>query len=265
MKKQRNCRSLLCSLPHERCSLFPSFYTKQNPSEKGPPKQSVQSILTTANASSPIPRELSRPAVQHHLTATTRRVLSGEALNDTKGFGILTLGTEVRSATEPITAVHSKMDQPHVTFSNRPLAPRPPPPPPDQQPMSINPKKQRRITKACDYCSRRSIRCPPREGDTRCQNCVDFALDCTYDRPSKKRGIQSGSTNSPGKHGAPGRSHNGETGGSILFGMMNNDMSSASAFDVQSRIPEKWMSMVLGIEQKIQPLVEIYFEVVYPM
>lgn len=47
--------------------------------------------------------------------------------------------------------------------------------------------------------------------------------------------------------------------------MMNNDMSSASAFDVQSRIPEKWMSMVLGIEQKIQPLVEIYFEVVYPM
>ncbi|KAH6716848.1 Zn(II)2Cys6 transcription factor [Leptodontidium sp. MPI-SDFR-AT-0119] len=131
--------------------------------------------------------------------------------------------------------------------------------------MSINPKKQRRITKACDYCSRRSIRCPPREGDTRCQNCVDFALDCTYDRPSKKRGIQSGSTNSPGKHGAPGRSHNGETGGSILFGMMNNDMSSASAFDVQSRIPEKWMSMVLGIEQKIQPLVEIYFEVVYPI
>ncbi|KAG4439487.1 hypothetical protein IFR05_005023 [Cadophora sp. M221] len=133
--------------------------------------------------------------------------------------------------------------------------------------MSTNPKRQRRITKACDYCSRRSIRCPPREGDTRCQNCVDLGKDCTYVQPSrKKRGIQTGSTNSPGRHGeSSGRSQNGQTGGSALFGMMNDDINSASAFRAQSRNPEQYMSMVLDMEQKIPPLVEIYFDVVYPI
>lgn len=39
-----------------------------------------------------------------------------------------------------------------------------------------------------DLCHRRSIRCrPSNEDGERCQNCYDFDVACTYDRPSKRR------------------------------------------------------------------------------
>jgi len=70
------------------------------------------------------------------------------------------------------------------------------------------PRKQQRISQACklaqkphrighgsdmliflgDLCHRRSIRCRPSNEDTeRCQNCYDFDVACTFDRPSKRR------------------------------------------------------------------------------
>ncbi|RMZ10943.1 hypothetical protein D0860_03597 [Hortaea werneckii] len=54
------------------------------------------------------------------------------------------------------------------------------------------PKKLQRISQACDLCHRRSIRCrPSTENPEQCQNCYDFAVDCTYNRPSKRRRQQS--------------------------------------------------------------------------
>jgi hypothetical protein len=39
-----------------------------------------------------------------------------------------------------------------------------------------------------DLCHRRSIRCRSSNEDAvRCQNCYDFNVACTYDRPSKRR------------------------------------------------------------------------------
>ena len=39
-----------------------------------------------------------------------------------------------------------------------------------------------------DLCHRRSIRCRSSQEDAeRCQNCYDFDVPCTYDRPSKRR------------------------------------------------------------------------------
>ncbi|KAH7314128.1 hypothetical protein BKA65DRAFT_483766 [Rhexocercosporidium sp. MPI-PUGE-AT-0058] len=158
------------------------------------------------------------------------------------------------------------MDLPHVTFSDQALAPRPPPSPPHQQPISTQPKKLRRISRACGFCHKRSIRCSPSHEDPRCKNCVDFAVACTYNRPNKKRGIKYGSTKSPGRHGgSPGRSQNGETGGRILSEMTNDYIIGASSTGAQSRVPGHWKTMVLDNEEKIHSLVEIYFEVVYPI
>lgn len=56
------------------------------------------------------------------------------------------------------------------------------------------PKKLQRISQACDLCHRRSIRCRPsaENPQQQCQNCYDFAVDCTYNRPSRRRRNPSG-------------------------------------------------------------------------
>ena len=54
---------------------------------------------------------------------------------------------------------------------------------------SERPKKLQRISQACDLCHRRSIRCRPSTEDPQqhCQNCFDFGVPCTYNRPSRRR------------------------------------------------------------------------------
>lgn len=48
--------------------------------------------------------------------------------------------------------------------------------------------EQETHTRVGDLCHRRSIRCrPSNEDDNRCQNCYDFDVSCTYERPSKRR------------------------------------------------------------------------------
>lgn len=61
------------------------------------------------------------------------------------------------------------------------------------------PKKLQRISQACDLCHRRSIRCRPsaENAQQQCQNCYDFAVECTYNRPSRRRRNQSVSQQSP--------------------------------------------------------------------
>ncbi|KAH7191397.1 hypothetical protein BKA60DRAFT_686549 [Fusarium oxysporum] len=50
--------------------------------------------------------------------------------------------------------------------------------------------KRRRITQACDYCHQRSIRCRPSSNNQGCQNCKDFAQECTYHRTPRRRGTK---------------------------------------------------------------------------
>lgn len=54
--------------------------------------------------------------------------------------------------------------------------------------MSANrPRRLLRISKACDFCHKRRIKCqsnPLNPG--RCQNCTDFDIACTYARPSRR-------------------------------------------------------------------------------
>ncbi|KAG9254299.1 uncharacterized protein F5Z01DRAFT_681385 [Emericellopsis atlantica] len=66
--------------------------------------------------------------------------------------------------------------------------------------------KRRRVTRACDYCHRRSVRCQQLPGG-KCRNCLDFGQDCLYERQVKKRG-------------APARGKDGED---MLAGVSSNN------------------------------------------
>ena len=52
-------------------------------------------------------------------------------------------------------------------------------------------RRAQRATRACGFCHSRSIRCRPADGDAdRCQSCIEYGRDCTYNRPVKKRGVK---------------------------------------------------------------------------
>lgn len=145
----------------------------------------------------------------------------------------------------------------HVAFP--PLAP-----PNQPQEATSKPKKLRRISRACDFCHKRSIRCKPSTEDVvRCQNCLDFAVACTYNRPAKKRGIKSGSSKAASENGG---SRDGESDARMLLELTNGVQGNGN-FNVVDKflIPEQWKTMVMANESKIRDLVDVYFEVVYPM
>jgi hypothetical protein len=153
------------------------------------------------------------------------------------------------------------MNQNQVTFAAGSVQPSE-----DQQIDSkTRPRKLRRISRACDFCHKRSIRCKASlEDETRCQNCVDFEVDCTYDRPAKKRGIKSGNAKLTNQDGSS--SHDEKSDARMLL-ELTNGIQGNGTFNVfnKSFIPEKWRSVMLENEGKIRSLVEVYFEVVYPM
>lgn len=131
------------------------------------------------------------------------------------------------------------------------------------------PRKLRRISRACDFCHKRSIRCKPSAEDAgRCQNCLDFGVGCTYNRPLKKRGIKSGNGKQPSRNRSQneGASRDGESDARMLL-ELTNGLHGNGTFGVVDKfsVSEKWRTMALANEGMIRDLVEVYFEVVYPM
>jgi hypothetical protein len=136
--------------------------------------------------------------------------------------------------------------------------------------MPQQPRKLRRVTQACDFCHKRSIKCSPSQEDTtRCQNCVDFALQCTYDRPTKRRGVRRKSVTGNGQVASPtstyigGPSHHrthepsGGPGVSPIYSQETDDDISTTG--------SRWTARMVASPFIVQGLVDIYFEVVYPM
>ncbi|TVY23021.1 Xylanolytic transcriptional activator [Lachnellula hyalina] len=137
--------------------------------------------------------------------------------------------------------------------------------PPNQQPKTIStPTKQRRISRACDFCSQRSIRCKPStEEPQRCQSCFDYGVGCTYVRPTKKRGTKRGSKRNNNQSSTGSGSRDGEQDANILLALVHG---SPDHENISTRgILEKWKSMVVDNEATIKHLVHVYFEVVYPL
>lgn len=115
------------------------------------------------------------------------------------------------------------------------------------------PLKRRRVTQACDYCHRRSIRCRPAEGDShqRCSNCVDFGQPCTRDRAVKRRG---------------GKSRQAELNQrSPLTTTLDATPVATPAVDLANPATKTWSAPHVASQALIVDLVEVYFEVVYPI
>ena len=112
-----------------------------------------------------------------------------------------------------------------------------------------SPRKSRRVTKACDFCHGRGIRCrtDPSNANRRCRSCIDYDEECTFDRPVKKRG-------------GPVRRRN--------LSIANEIQCPGTTQKPRSQVvtpDESWIPAQIANQATIVDLVEIYFEVVYPM
>ncbi|KAF1834389.1 transcriptional activator Mut3p [Decorospora gaudefroyi] len=54
----------------------------------------------------------------------------------------------------------------------------------DDQVPRTQPQKRRRVTRACDECRRKKIKC---DGKQPCTHCTVYSYECTYDQPSNRR------------------------------------------------------------------------------
>lgn len=135
------------------------------------------------------------------------------------------------------------------------------------------PHKLRRISRACDFCHKRSIRCRP-SGRTplQCQNCLDFGLNCTYKRPTKRRGAKAaGKTKAspPDTSEAPRLSFGDSEAPRPSIGNSGEKQSKDGQNELlqigNSSSSLAWQARARSLGSTIEDLVEIYFEVVYPM
>jgi hypothetical protein len=138
-----------------------------------------------------------------------------------------------------------------------------------QEPRVL-PRKLLRNTRACDFCHKRSIRCRSslETGDTRCQNCSDFDISCTYKRPTKKRGV---------KPSVPNIRQADEEYTSILTeaprgitdpytpNESDRTFEQLPGTDFSFSLAEKHQSMIISYSGKISDLIDVYFEVIYPI
>lgn len=183
--------------------------------------------------------------------------------------------------------------------------------------MSQRPRKFQRISKAClfplcsspgrprlsaavrdnrsladwtlfagDFCNRRSIKCNKNNGPLApCQNCADFDVPCTYDRPARRRGARRNASPAGGQSAQPG----GPTPAPRDDDATRRLSGSATSTAYQSRPSNAswdglngtgavvlagpsegasiapWKAFATACQDTIRDLAQVYFEIVYPM
>lgn len=150
------------------------------------------------------------------------------------------------------------------------------PPSTDRDRVS-RPRKQLRISRACDFCHNRSIRCRKSPGADRCQNCNDFDVTCSYDRPAKQRGVQRRrhATQEPSSGeeanlllqftNAPVNGHQQPQLAASGPSRMDNGANLENILPFPFPLATEHRDLVLREAGMITDLVDVYFEVVYPM
>ncbi|CAI7634751.1 unnamed protein product [Penicillium glandicola] len=163
--------------------------------------------------------------------------------------------------------------------------------------MSQKPRKLQRVSKACDFCNRRSIKCGRSEDPLgRCQNCADFDVPCTFDRPAKRRGVKAGTRASmretplaktpvpenvlpvpPAQ--ATGRMSNSSASRSSYYpesahrpsltgdpwSTFNAGGVATEGYDDDGALRNSWNAFAIASDRQIRNLVQVYFEIVYPI
>ncbi|KAJ5164375.1 uncharacterized protein N7500_006205 [Penicillium coprophilum] len=196
--------------------------------------------------------------------------------------------------------------------------------------MSQKPRKLQRVSKACkiptfnfvlhlrlaivppdctkfpahvastgDFCNRRSIKCGRSEDPLgRCQNCADFDVPCTFDRPAKRRGVKAGtrasmretpllaktpvpenvlplapssqatgrmSTSSASRSSYyPESAHRPSLTGD-LWSTFNAGGVATEGYDDDGALRNSWNAFAVACDRQIRNLVQVYFEIVYPI
>ncbi|OQD88899.1 hypothetical protein PENANT_c003G05492 [Penicillium antarcticum] len=157
--------------------------------------------------------------------------------------------------------------------------------------MAQKPRKLQRVSKACDFCNRRSIKCSQGEDPLgRCQNCTDFDVPCTFDRPVKRGGVKAGTRASDrdAQFVRASVDHDSATAATTATGGITPSSSTSrnsfiqstsrdpwSAFNHSSSTAEgdkddgalrnSWKAFAIACDRQINHLVQVYFEIVYPM
>ncbi|KAJ6012675.1 hypothetical protein N7522_003030 [Penicillium canescens] len=164
--------------------------------------------------------------------------------------------------------------------------------------MWRTPRKAQRVSKACDFCNRRSIKCGKSEDPLRrCQNCSDFDIPCTFDRPAKRRGVKAGTraltrdaqfvTTPVSEHFTPvaasapttrttlgsppsmSPSYPGSAHTQVLDGdpwsAFNTSGVATEGYDDDVALRDSWSTFAISTNRQIQDLVQVYFEIVYPI
>lgn len=129
--------------------------------------------------------------------------------------------------------------------------------------------KRRRITQACDYCHQRSIRCRPSSDNQGCQNCKDFAQECTYHRTPRRRGTKPRDESTDHKNYSedaarpPLNAANAEPAQESSH--PSHDVRCVPRPRAVSVHDNQWKAPHIASQASIMDLIEIYFEVVYPI
>ncbi|KAL4877375.1 fungal-specific transcription factor domain-containing protein [Aspergillus karnatakaensis] len=150
--------------------------------------------------------------------------------------------------------------------------------------MSQRPRKFQRISKACDFCNRRSIKCNKNNGELApCQNCADFDVPCTYDRPQRRRGARKNASPAAAQavlptQPLPAQDEAGRAlSGSVASTVGQSRTSNASWVGLNGAQPAilaapndanmltPWKAFAAACQGTIRDLAHVYFEIVYPI
>lgn len=123
--------------------------------------------------------------------------------------------------------------------------------------------KQHRVTRACDFCHRRSIRCQTPSGETTCQNCRDFAHQCTYLREPRRRGTAAQGAKAKDASGRPDLRRVSQQTAAWTEQRSPPEIPVATAPLLQGE--SAWAAPFVAHQAVIVDLIDIYFEIVYPI
>jgi hypothetical protein len=55
-------------------------------------------------------------------------------------------------------------------------------------PKALLQTERQRVSRACDFCHQRGLRCRSDKTSNACRTCTEYAVECTSSRPTRKRG-----------------------------------------------------------------------------
>ncbi|KAK3307781.1 uncharacterized protein B0T15DRAFT_84948 [Chaetomium strumarium] len=132
------------------------------------------------------------------------------------------------------------------------------------------PRRLLRSSRACDFCHKRRIKCEGNFGvASRCQNCTDFDVQCTFDRPLRRGRNTPQSTRAVGQLGLPvppeSPRHVGKDKGQGTNGGVRASTSLHDDESTTEPLSPAWEAFASASSSVLKRLFSVYCETVYPI